>query len=182
VGTESPRRRAFLLRVRPDLEIVPIRGNVDTRLRKLDAGEIDALVLAACGLKRLGLARRIGEALGVEAMVPAVGQGALAVQSRSQDAGAAWARALDDLDTRRAVMAERRFLAAMGGGCRAPFAAHARIEAGRLTLDGAALSADGRVAVRERLEGELAEAEAMGGELAERLLSQGAAQLSGSAA
>jgi hydroxymethylbilane synthase len=183
VGTESPRRRAFLLRVRPDLEIVPIRGNVDTRLRKLDAGEIDALVLAACGLERLGLARRIGEALAVETMVPAVGQGALAVQSRSEDCGAAWALALDDLVTRRAVMAERRFLAAMGGGCRAPFAAHARIEAGRLVLDGAALSADGRVAYRERLQGEPAEAEAMGEELAERLLLLGAAQLSaGSAA
>jgi len=183
VGTESPRRRAFLLRARPDLEVVPIRGNVDSRLRKLDAGEVEALVLAACGLERLGLRQRIGEALAVEVMVPAVGQGALAIQTRATDAAAPWARVLDDPATRHAVLAERRFLAAMGGGCRVPFAAHARIEGGVLAIDGAALSPDGRVAVRERVVGEPAEGEALGAALAERLLSLGAGRLAaGSAA
>jgi hydroxymethylbilane synthase len=150
---------------------------VDSRLRKLDAGEVEAVVLAACGLERLGLGRRIGETLAVEVMVPAVGQGALAVQTRAADAAAPRARALDDPATRHAVLAERRFLAAMGGGCLAPFAAHARIEGGMLVIDAAALSPDGRAAVREHVVGEPAEAEALGAALAEQLLSLGAGRL-----
>jgi hydroxymethylbilane synthase len=177
VGTESPRRRAFLLHARPDLEIMPLRGNVDTRLRTLDSGEVEGLVLAAVGLERLGLCDRIAEVLSLEKMIPAVGQGALAVQTRVEDAGAAWARALDDPTTRRAVASERRFLAAIGGGCRAPFAAHAWSRGERLTITGAALSPDGRAIVRDEVEGGAEEAEAIGIELAERLLACGAERL-----
>ncbi len=183
VGTESPRRKAFLLHRRPDLAVVPVRGNVDSRLGKLERGEVDALVLAACGLERLGLAERIGELLPLDVMVPAVGQGALAVQARAEDRGAAWLAALDDERVRREVTAERRFLAAMGGGCRAPFAAHARHEGGELTMEGAALSPDGRASVTDRVSGDPAGAEALGRELASRLLARGAARLAqGSAA
>ncbi|MFN2420214.1 MAG: hydroxymethylbilane synthase [Gemmatimonadota bacterium] len=177
VGTESPRRRAFLLHTRPDLEVVPVRGNVDTRLRALDDGELEGLVLAAAGLQRLGLARRIAEVLALDRMIPAVGQGALAVQTRAADAGADWVHALDDPATRRAICAERRFLAAMGGGCRAPFAAHAREEEGRLVIAGAALSPDGRFAVRDEIAGDPATGDALGLELADRLLAGGAERI-----
>jgi hydroxymethylbilane synthase len=177
VGTESPRRRAFLLQMRPDLEVVPVRGNVDTRLRKLEAGEVEALVLATAGLGRLGLSERVAQAFPLDVMVPAVGQGALAVQTRAADGESRWVRALDDAATRAAVVAERAFLAAMGGGCRAPFAAHARMMDGRLAAQGAALSPDGRSALHERAVGEPAEATALGAGLAERLLARGAERL-----
>ena len=125
VGTESPRRQAFLRSERPDLAIEPVRGNVDTRLAKLDTGALDALVVAVAGLERLGLAGRIAEAFALDRMVPAVGQGVLAVQARAGDPWAGRVRPIDDRHTRSAVTAERAFLAAMGGGCRVPFAAHA---------------------------------------------------------
>lgn len=182
VGTESPRRRAFVLHARPDLEVAPIRGNVDTRLGKLDDGEVDALVVAVAGLVRLGLERRIGEALDPAAMLPAVGQGALAVQTRAGDRAADAVRPLDDVGTRTAVVAERSFLTSMGGGCRAPFAALGRVEGERLLLDGAALEPDGREILRERMEGSREEAAGLGARLAEALLARGASRFAGSAA
>lgn len=176
VGTESPRRRAFLRLDRPDLQVEPIRGNVDTRLAKLDAGEIDALVVAAAGLERLGRSDRIAEAIPVSRMIPAVGQGALVVQSRAGDEWVERLRELDDWATRLEVTAERAFLRAMGGGCRAPFAAHASWSQGELSLDGAALEPDGGAIVRDRLVGPDEEAVALGERLARRLLERGAAR------
>jgi hydroxymethylbilane synthase len=174
VGTESPRRRAFLRLERPDLRVEPIRGNVDTRLAKLDAGEIDALVVAAAGLERLGRSGRIAEAIPVSRMIPAVGQGALVVQSRAGDEWAERLRPLDDWATRMEVTAERAFLHAMGGGCRAPFAAHASWSQGELSMDGAALEPDGGAIVRDRLVGPDEDAVALGERLARRLLERGA--------
>jgi hydroxymethylbilane synthase len=177
VGTESPRRQAFLRMERPDLAVEPVRGNVDTRLARLDAGERDALVVAAAGLERLGLAGRIAESFTVARMVPAVGQGALAVQARAGDQWAERARLIYDHGTRTAVTAERAFLAAMGGGCRAPFAAHARWSEGRLAIEAAALRPDGRAILRDLLEGAEEEAESLGVRVAELLLERGAAEL-----
>jgi len=177
VGTESPRRRAFLRLERPDLVVEPVRGNVDTRLAKLDAGEIDALVLAAAGLERLGRSERIAEAFPVARMIPAVGQGALALQTRDADAWAERLRDVDDWGTRMEVTAERAFLRAMGGGCRAPFAAHASWSQGDLAVDAAALQPDGGAIVRDRLVGPDEDAIALGERLARRLLERGAAGL-----
>ncbi|HSG85834.1 MAG TPA: hydroxymethylbilane synthase, partial [Candidatus Limnocylindrales bacterium] len=124
IGTDSPRRSAFLLAHRSDLRPHPLHGNVDTRLRRLDEGETDALVLAVAGLTRLGLAERISEILPPTIVPPAPGQGSLAVQCRADDpATLAWIRRLDDPETRAAVEAERAFLRASGGGCRAPIGA-----------------------------------------------------------
>jgi hydroxymethylbilane synthase len=177
VATESPRRRAFLLSERPDLEVVGIRGNVDTRLSRLDEGRCEALVLALAGLERLGLAGRVGEALDPERMIPAVGQGALAVQARADDPVAAAIAFLDHLPTRRAVLAERAFLTRMGGGCRAPFAAHARLEDGELVARGAALEPEGRAVLRHSIRGPAADPVRLGRRLADEMLEQGAATL-----
>ena len=178
VGTGSPRRIAQLLALRSDLEIVPIRGNVDTRLRKLEAGEVDALVLAAAGLERLGRAARIVEVLSPEVMLPAVGQGALALEVRADDEFVLeLLQPLDHPETRAAVMAERAFLGALGGGCRVPIAAYGRIEGEQLVLDGLVASPDGRKILKDRLSGSPDEAETLGRELAERLLAAGAAEL-----
>ena len=177
VGTESPRRQAFVRMERPDLALEPVRGNVDTRLARLDAGERDALVVAAAGLARLGLAGRIAETFAADRMVPAVGQGALAVQTRSADPWTERVGRMNDRPTRAAVTAERAFLAAMGGGCRVPFAAHARCSGGRLTIDAAALRPDGGVILRERLTGSEVDPAGLGARAAELLLAQGAADL-----
>lgn len=177
VGTESPRRRAFIRLERPDLVVAPIRGNVDTRLAKLDAREVDALVLAAAGLERLGLAGRIAEALPVSRMIPAPGQGALAVQARSGDPWAERAREIDDWGTRMEVDAERAFLRAMGGGCRAPLAAHASWFSGELAVDAAALAVEGDEILRDRLIGSDEDATALGERLARRLIDRGAGRL-----
>jgi hydroxymethylbilane synthase len=178
VGTSSLRRTSQLRRLRPDLEIESVRGNVDTRLRKLDEGQYDAIVLAAAGLTRLGWAARIAEALEPEVMCPAVGQGALAVETRADDGPAQRVcRSLDDADTRAAVTAERALLAALGGGCSTPIGAHGRVEATRLRLTAVVLSADGSEAVRDSLEGSAAEPERIGRELGNKLLAHGAARI-----
>ncbi|MGH7550179.1 MAG: hydroxymethylbilane synthase [Gemmatimonadota bacterium] len=177
VGTESPRRRAFLLLERPDLRVVSIRGNVDTRLERLEAGRCDALVLAKAGLDRLGETGRIAEVLEPERMLPAVGQGALVVQARSGEPWLDELACLEDPETRHAVAAERAFLKAMGGGCRAPFAALARLEAGDLVVRGAALDPDGREVVRDTTRGPLERAVDLGRSLAGTLLERGAAAL-----
>lgn len=177
VGTESPRRQGFVRLARPDLTVQPIRGNVDTRLARLDAGEFDALILAAAGLERLGLAVRIAEALPVARMIPAVGQGALVIQARTGDPWIERARGIDDWGTRLEVTAERAFLAAMGGGCRAPFAAHASWSRGELAVEAAALRPDGGAILRDRLVGSDEDAVAIGERIARRLLARGAADL-----
>ncbi len=175
VGTSSLRRAAQLRALRPDLEVEPVRGNLDTRLRKLDEGQYQALVLAAAGLKRLGWQERISECLPVEVMCPAVGQGALAVETRADDGEAARVCArLDDAVTRAAVTAERATLAALGGGCQVPIGAYAEIEDGRLRLRAVVISPDGRALVRDGIAGEPAAARPLGSELGRRLLDGGA--------
>jgi hydroxymethylbilane synthase len=148
VGTDSPRRTAFLRARRPDLHVRPLHGNVDTRLRRVDAGETDALVLAAAGLLRLGQAGRISAVLPTGVIPPAPGQGALAVQVRADDTATADAvTRLDDATTRRAVEVERALLAASGGGCRAPLGALASPAAGSMRLDAGFATIDGSISV-----------------------------------
>jgi hydroxymethylbilane synthase len=153
LGTASLRRQAQALNRRPDLTIEMLRGNVETRLRRLDEGDFDAILLAMAGLKRLGLDGRVTELLDPVAAPPAPGQGALAIEVRARDAGAAWLEALHHPPTALAVAAERGALKALEGSCRTPIGAHARIEAGRLALTVEALSPDGRA--RFRREGAL---------------------------
>ena len=154
VGTSSLRRQAQLLAYRPQLNIEMLRGNVDTRLRKLDEGQYDAIVLAAAGLRRLGWQDRITELIPVEIMCPAVGQGALAIETRD-DGGAAYelVRKLDHADTRIAVTAERAMLEKLGGGCQVPVGGYAFIEKGFIQMRAIVASPDGRRVVRAELSG-----------------------------
>lgn len=178
VGTGSARRAVQVRAFRPDLEIVPIRGNVDTRIRKVETGEIDAAVLAAAGIIRLGAQARIAEYLSAELCIPAVGQGALAIEVRADDAEVlSLVGAINDEPTWAAVLAERAFLRALGGGCANPIGAYGRIEGGRLVLDGFVSSMDGQRFFRGRLEGNSADPEALGDALARQLLDQGAADV-----
>jgi hydroxymethylbilane synthase len=163
VGTASLRRQAQLLRHRPDLAIVPIRGNVNTRMRKLDAGEIDALVLALCGLERLGAVGPTTEILPRELMLPAVGQGALAIECRADDEDIAQlVEPLHDPVSAACVGAERAMLAALDGSCRTPIAGLAELAHGRLVIEGLLLKPDGSGEIRSRREGEIGDAEALG--------------------
>ena len=144
IGTDSPRRAGFLLAARPDLRVGSLHGNVDTRLRRLDEGQVDALLIAAAGVERLGLAGRIDERLDVEVVAPAPGQGALAVQVRADSAAAlAAVGRLDDPEVRLTVETERRLLGATGGGCRAPVGALAELREGTLHLLAAAVTPEG---------------------------------------
>jgi hydroxymethylbilane synthase len=178
IGTSSVRREAQLRATRPDLTIVPLRGNVDTRVDKLDRGDYDAIVLAIAGLDRLGLADRITERLGPDVMLPAPGQGALAVQCRTNDVAMGRAlAAIDDPAVRAATTAERAFLAALGGGCSAPIAALGHVAGRALRLRGLVASPDGRRVVRVELTGAAADALGMGSELGRYARARGAAEL-----
>ena len=170
IGTASLRRTAQLLRLRPDLAIAPMRGNVNTRLDKLAAGEADALVLALSGLERIDKAGLVTEVLPAERMLPAVGQGALAVECRGDDGEVTDILSpLHDADSAACVTAERALLAALDGSCRTPIAALGRIAGGRLALDGLLLSADGKSARRGSVAGLPADAEALGAGLGQQL-------------
>jgi hydroxymethylbilane synthase len=163
IGTASLRRQAQLLRRRPDLRIVPIRGNVGTRLKKLEAGDVDALVLALCGLERLGMAGRATEILSPEVMLPAVGQGALAIECRAEDEGLRRLLApLHDPGSAACVAAERAMLAALDGSCRTPIAGLAALDGDELVLEGLLLKPDGSAEIRGRRAGRVGEAEALG--------------------
>ncbi|MEX2318032.1 MAG: hydroxymethylbilane synthase [Pirellulales bacterium] len=180
VGTGSLRRQAQLMHARPDLRVSEVRGNVDTRLRKLDDGQFDALILAEAGLVRLGLADRITQVLSPAVMLPAVGQGALAIECRTDDEETHAAVAqLDDSATRAAVLAERSLLAQVRGGCLAPIGAWGRIEQSVLQLSAVVLSLDGgqRLHAHGSSIVEVAAAIALGRSVAEMLLAQGAADL-----
>ena len=178
VGTSSPRRRAQLKHLRPDLSLVELRGNVDTRLRKLDAGDYDAVILAAAGLKRLGVADRISALIPTETMVPAVGQGALAVEAREGDHEILQLlRSLEDQSTRACCTAERALLRELGGGCQLPIAAHATASGSSLILTALVASADGKHIVRDQITGPTENAEALGRQLAALLLQRGAQEL-----
>jgi len=178
VGTGSLRRRAQLLHVRPDLEMKDIRGNVDTRLRKLDESQYDAIVLAEAGLRRLGLEARITELLPIETVLPAVGQGALGLEARSDDhAVREVLRQLDHSITRASVLAERAMLAALRGGCLAPIAAWARMENDALCLTGRVIGPDGTEKLEATAHGNVDDPNGLGSRVAEELASQGAADL-----
>ncbi len=176
VGTSSLRRRAQLLAERPDIEAVAVRGNVDTRVRRALDGDLDGVVLAAAGLHRLGLHDVIAEYFDTTRMVPAPGQGALAIQCRAGDPLLALLARLDEPATRAAVTAERTFLASLGGGCSAPVGAWAQVN-GELTLAGMVADADGRQVIRVHESGAASAATQVGQRAAERALAQGAGAL-----
>jgi hydroxymethylbilane synthase len=179
IGTGSARRRSQLLHVRADLEMEGIRGNVDTRLRKLADGEFDAIVLAHAGLRRLQLDSQITEYLQPDVMLPAVGQGALAIEIRAADSDTrAAVEQLDYPTSRRAVLAERALLAALGGGCLAPVGAWARLQAdGQLRLDAAVLSLDGKRRIAASDHAPIEDCLRLGGDVADQLKGQGALEL-----
>ncbi len=178
IGTGSIRRQAQLLSLRPDLNIVDIRGNVDTRLRKMEEGSYDAIVLACAGLIRLGMRDRITFPLELTSMLPAPGQGALAIEIRKSDPlASAKIAVLNHPPTAAAVLAERAFLRMMGGGCNSPVAVHARIEDGKLEIEGLVAAPDGTRVVRHTLHQASAAPEEAGAGLADRLLSMGAGEI-----
>ncbi|HVS34318.1 MAG TPA: hydroxymethylbilane synthase [Gemmataceae bacterium] len=178
VATGSLRRRAQALHRRPDLKLASIRGNVETRLRKLDEQGLDAIILAQAGLERLGLSGQITELLDPSWMLPAVGQGALGLECRTDDAATRSLLApLNDGPTRQAVLAERALLRGLGGGCLVPIGAIGFVEGDRLTLRAAVLAPDGSRRVADMAEGPAEEAEAVGHRLAERMLAQGAREV-----
>lgn len=179
VGTSSLRRRAQLLAVRPDLTICDLRGNVNTRLAKLDAGEFDAIVLAAAGLKRLGFERRIRSILPRSVMLPAVGQGALAIECRAGDAAILSTIAfLRDAGMTTAAQAERAFLRRVEGGCQIPVGVYAEVDAdGQISIDAMIASVDGQHICRSDAQGAGEQAEALGTALAEELLDAGGREI-----
>jgi len=179
IGTGSLRRRAQLLHRRADLQMLDVRGNVDTRLRKLHEGQYDALILAEAGLKRLGLADHITEVLPPELMLPAVGQGALGIECRADDEVTRQALApLDHPATHQSVLAERALLRTLRGGCLAPVGAWGRVAAdGRFSFDAAVLSHDGVSRLMVSAAGDASDAVAIGRQAAEQLLDDGAAEL-----
>ena len=178
IGTGSLRRQAQLRALRPDLEVVDLRGNVDTRLRKAASEEFDAVVLALAGLVRLGRAAEVTAILPLDVMLPAVGQGAICIEVRADDGEAlALARAIDHPATRAATTAERSFLHELGGGCHVPIAAHAVLEGGYLWLRGLVASCDGARVVRGSMSGLPGLAEDLGQSLARQLLAQGSSEL-----
>ena len=178
VATGSLRRRTQLLHVRPDFDMIDIRGNVETRLQKLDAGGCDALILAEAGLRRLGLADRITQMLTPAVMLPAIGQGALGIEIRAEDPHTREIVArLDEPLTRAAVTAERSLLATLRGGCLAPVGAWGRIEDEQLHLEAVVLSADGSQRLHASLPGNIRDAEEIGQRVAHQLINQGATRL-----
>jgi hydroxymethylbilane synthase len=178
VGTGSRRRQSQLLHVRPDLQILEIRGNVETRLRKLDDGEFDAIILAQAGLNRLGLEQRITQVLPETWMVPAIGQGALGIETRADDTRTiAAVRLLDHAATHQAALAEREVLRQLRGGCLAPVGALATHESTWLRVIAVVLSADGRRRISVTMVGECDEPEELGGRAAQELLEMGAGKL-----
>jgi hydroxymethylbilane synthase len=180
VGTSSLRRQAQLLAARPDLTIETLRGNVDTRLRRLDAGDMDAIVLACAGLIRLGLESRITARLDPKISLPAVAQGVIGIECRSADARTrGLVTVLNHPATRIAMDAERAFAHRLGGSCQSPIAAHAELEGKRLILDGLVAEPDGSRLLRDTLSGSVDDPAALGRQLAERILAAGAGPLLG---
>ncbi len=176
VGTSSLRRAAQVLAQRTDIRIESLRGNVDTRVRKALSGQYDAVILAGAGLKRLGLDHHVTEWLSLDDMLPAPGQGALAVQCRADDQTTLNILAsLEDEPTRKAVIAERAFLRGLGGGCAVPVAAYAKVEEQTISLTGLVISEDGRKAIQVNRWGR--DAELLGNELAQRAIAQGANEI-----
>jgi hydroxymethylbilane synthase len=174
VGTSSLRRQAQLLQARPDLSISMLRGNLDTRLKKLREGQFDAIVLAAAGLRRLGWETEITEYLSPEISLPAIGQGALGIEGRRDDTFVRDVlNGLEHASTRIMVMAERALLHRLQGGCQVPIAAHATLTGSEIVLEGLVASVDGKEVIRDRVKGTVDDPRSMGVQLAERLLARG---------
>lgn len=178
VGTSSLRRAAQLLAIRPDLAILPLRGNLDTRIKKLESNQLDAIVLAAAGVKRLNLADKITQHLNVDLLIPAVGQGALCIEIRENDPEvSSIVSVLDHFETNRVVAGERAFLARLEGGCQVPMAAHGEIKESALTISGMVAAIDGSGVFKQTVSGPVSSAEQIGVELAERLIDMGAGEI-----
>lgn len=174
VGSSSLRRGAQIRHVRPDITVTPLRGNLDTRIRKLETEGLVAIVLAAAGVRRLGMEARITEYLPEAVMLPAIGQGALAIEMRQDDETTAELIApMDHRETRLAVESERAFLSRLEGGCQVPIAAHAKIVEDQIDLTGLVAEVDGSLLIRERITGPVDEHEELGVALASRLLEKG---------
>jgi hydroxymethylbilane synthase len=174
IGTSSLRRRAEVLHFRGDIVVRDLRGNVDTRLRKLRRGDYDAIVMAKAGLKRLGFDENITQELPVEDFLPAVGQGAIAVVAREGYSGLSILRAINHPESFYRVLAERAFLERIGGGCQVPMGAHTAVDGGRLIIKAAVFSRDGSDRIDAESEGSITEAEEVGRSCAEKLLGSGA--------
>jgi hydroxymethylbilane synthase len=175
VGTSSLRRQAQLRHYRPDLDLRDLRGNVDTRLRKVDSGEYEAVIVAKAGLDRLGWRQKISETLSTDISLPAVGQGAIAIESRVKDQEAAEILGkLDDEETRTVIIAERSLLAALQGGCQVPLGAWARIERGELILEAVVCSIDGSQYIRQKAVAPPSQAAELGQQMAQLLVDNGA--------
>jgi hydroxymethylbilane synthase len=173
VGTASLRRQALVKRIRPDLAVVPLRGNVETRLRKIEAGEADATLLAVAGLKRLGLLSAAAALLDIDEFLPAVGQGAIGIETRAGDtATLALVARIDDADTATALAAERAYLAVLDGSCRTPIGGHARISGDTIRFHGIIVKPDGSAAFEVRREGGRAQAAELGADAARELKSR----------
>lgn len=178
IGTSSLRRQAQLLHFRSDFELIPLRGNLDTRLKKLRTMNLDAIVLALAGVKRLGLEEKITEIIPPEVSLPAIGQGALGIETRLADQEVeSQIRFLNDRDSSIAISAERAFLKKLEGGCQVPIAAFARIVGTTLQIDGMVGTIDGKRLIRHPVEGPIEKAESLGVELAEILLGEGAKEI-----
>lgn len=178
LGTSSLRRKAQLLAVRPDLKIVDLRGNVDTRLRKLDEGQMDAIILAAAGLERLGHADRIREIIPTTVCLPAVGQGALAIECRSDNKEVREMLAfLNDLPTKQATDAERAFLGLIEGGCQVPIGVHAEVENDNVKIEAVIASLDGSKVLRNNITGPAVNAADLGRKLGQQMLAEGGEQI-----
>lgn len=178
VGTSSLRRQAQLRHYRPDLDMRDLRGNIDTRLRKVDSGEYDAIVISKAGLDRLGLSQKIAETLSTEISLPAVGQGAIAIQARVKDQEAAEVLGkMDDEETRTVIIAERALMSALQGGCQVPLGAWARMERGELVMEAVVCSVDGAQYVRQKATAAPAQAAQLGQRMAQLLIEGGAGNI-----
>jgi hydroxymethylbilane synthase len=178
IGTGSQRRGAQIKAMMPDVNIVPLRGNIDTRLKKIETENLTGVILAAAGMKRMGLAEKITQFLPIETMLPAVGQGALGLQIRKADTELAEAcSVLNDATTAAEVAAERAFLRGLGGGCRLPIAALGKLDGQMLTLEGMVAAPNGSTMIREKISGTITDAEEMGKKLAEIILDKGGRRL-----
>ena len=178
IGTSSLRRRAQILTIRPDLHIDDLRGNVDTRLKRLDKGDFDGIILAAAGLKRLGHERRITEILPTSLMLPAVGQGAIAIETlTTNDKLIDMLRFLDDVDTRIATDTERAFLKVVEGGCQVPVGVFAEVSDNKITVEALIASLDGQMVIRDKLIGSVEDSVALGEDLANKLLNNGGREI-----
>jgi hydroxymethylbilane synthase len=178
IGTSSLRRAAQILAIKPDFAIVPLRGNLDTRIKKLQSDQLDAIVLAAAGVKRLNLEDKITQYLDVRLMIPAVGQGALCIEIRNDDPDiASFVSCLDHVETNRVVAAERAFLKKLEGGCQVPIAAHGEIKDSELNISGMVAELDGSAVIKHQVSGPVSEPERIGVELAQRLIDMGAGEI-----